>query len=162
MTSVNTPKGEPVHHMLLTTHPHPPLQTTFRVGLALLTGVERELLTADFEQVGAQLAALVCACRSWRWACCLDMCCAASAGSIVTIRQLAAPTRVYLLVSTLVQCAIAMVSADCVRNALQILGVLNAKWFPAFSRSPVELLKTAMSFSVSSRLAKYEAEYKSQ
>lgn len=27
------------------------LQTTFRVGLALLTGVERELLTADFEQV---------------------------------------------------------------------------------------------------------------
>lgn len=27
------------------------VQTTFRVGLALLKGVERELLTADFEQV---------------------------------------------------------------------------------------------------------------
>lgn len=44
----------------------------------------------------------------------------------------------------------------------QILSVLNAKWFPAFSRSPVELLKTALSFSVSSRLAKYEADYKAQ
>ncbi len=43
------------------------VQTTFRVGLALLRGVEAELCTADFEQ---------------------------------------------------------------------ILGVLNAKWFPAFSKSP--------------------------
>lgn len=51
---------------------------------------------------------------------------------------------------------------DHVRVGLQILGVLNAKWFPAFSRSPVELLKTALSFSVTSRLAKYEAEYQSQ
>jgi hypothetical protein len=58
-------------------------------------------------------------------------------------------------------CTMAMGFADS-QVALQILGVLNAKWFPAFSRSPVELLKTALGFSVTSRLAKYEAEYQSQ
>lgn len=46
--------------------------------------------------------------------------------------------------------------------SLQILGVLNAKWFPAFSRSPVALLKTALGFSVSSRLVKYQADYEAQ
>lgn len=38
------------------------MQTTFRVGLALLTGVERELLTADFEQVHPRTAALASIC----------------------------------------------------------------------------------------------------
>lgn len=40
--------------------------------------------------------------------------------------------------------------------------MLNAKWFPAFSRSPVALLKTALGFSVSARLAKYQKEHKAE
>lgn len=134
--------------MLLPTHPHPPLQTTFRVGLALLTGVERELLTADFEQVRPLNG---CCGRQWS-----TMAPGQLPACVVAEGQLTAPAGPCVPVSNLTRCAITIVVHDSVRVALQILGVLNAKWFPAFSRSPVELLKTALSFSVSSRLAKYE------
>lgn len=87
----------------------PCLQTTFRVGLALLTGVERELLTADFEQVGPLAR------------CCGQGLSATALGQPLHVwcckGQLAAPTSVYVPVSRLVQCALAMVFADRVRVA---------------------------------------------
>jgi hypothetical protein len=136
------------------------LQTTFRVGLALLTGVERELLTADFEQVGRLLAALVSGVSNMALGQLpAHVCCRALSCIVVADRQLAAPVSIILPASSLMHCTMDFADSQV---ALQILGVLNAKWFPAFSRSPVELLKTALSFSVTSRLAKYEAEYQSQ
>ena len=42
----------------------------------------------------------------------------------------------------------------------QLLAALNSKRFPAFERPPGQLLKVALSISVSRRLAVSEAEYR--
>ena len=42
----------------------------------------------------------------------------------------------------------------------QLLAALNSKRFPAFSKSPGQLLKVAMGIKLSRRLAACEAEYK--
>lgn len=55
------------------------------------------------------------------------------------------------------------VQADlCAADFEQILGVLNAKWFPAFSNSPEDLLNSALGLSVSQRLATYRALYEKE
>lgn len=38
----------------------------------------------------------------------------------------------------------------------KLLGTLNAKWFPAFARPPDELLRIALRFKVSGRLARFK------
>jgi hypothetical protein len=44
----------------------------------------------------------------------------------------------------------------------RLLTALNSKQFPAFSRPPAQLLKLALSFRVSRRLAVYLSEYQRQ
>lgn len=41
----------------------------------------------------------------------------------------------------------------------KLLGTLNAKWFPAFARPPDELLRVALRFKVSGRLARYRMRH---
>ena len=41
----------------------------------------------------------------------------------------------------------------------RLLTALNSKQYPAFSQPPAQLLKLALSFRVSKRLAQYAAEY---
>ena len=41
----------------------------------------------------------------------------------------------------------------------KLLGTLNAKWFPAFARPPDELLRVALRFKVSGRLARYKLRH---
>ena len=44
----------------------------------------------------------------------------------------------------------------------RLLTALNSKQYPAFSQPPAQLLKLALAFKVSKRLAQYAAEYQRQ
>lgn len=55
------------------------------------------------------------------------------------------------------------IQADlCAADFEQILSVLNAKWFPAFSNSPEALLDSALRLSVSQRLARFRTMYEKE